>query len=632
MFRQKKLQPEQQLLQKETKNKNKKVFKYNTPNYRKVIRGACYMEKIIIYGELPVKHEGKKMEIALVKNNDMGQEDKLYINESQKQTLMQVLQENNIFVPHVCNGNGTCGKCRIKVISGRLPVTEADRRCLLKEELEKGIRLSCKVRVEDIMKNNSEGKLVLKFIRGMEEDIVVESVTKNVNKYNEKVDRITVGDENITDRDIKKDITNQEYFIAIDIGTTTIAMALIDIQKGEICDTYTSLNHQRQYGADVLSRITAANHGKADELRRLIEEDLKKGICALMQTANQSLKTKREAEKNKQKEDVISYMIISGNTTMIHLFMGYSCETLGKYPFVSEHLGKIECMFQGISTIILPGISAFVGGDLMAGILVCPGFQTEELSLLIDFGTNGEMVLGNKHKLLTASTAVGPAFEGGGITCGMAGIPGSICRVKIEKQRAVVKTIQNKLPPLGICGTGLVSAVTELLENCLIDEQGVFRYPYQKTGYPLWTFENGEKIAVYQRDIREFQMAKSAIRTGIDILMEEYGCKVDEIKHVYLAGGFGVHLSERDAVTTGMLPGEFTGKIEFIGNGALKGAILAGMEWAEEIINGAAGKEISSVNGNIKHIVETSRNIVLAESGMFHEKYMKYMDFIIVTK
>ena len=411
------------------------------------------------------------------------------------------------------------------------------------------------------------------------------------------------------------------YFIAIDIGTTTIAMALVDEKTGEVCDTYTSLNHQRKYGADVLSRISAANSGKTEELKRLIEEDLWNGICKLN-------------VRN------ISCIVICGNATMIHLLMGYSCERLGKYPFVSECLEKIECTLKEIIVLgnskqkdknvekcqyemyeknknnpvtILPSVSAFVGGDVVADVLVCPGFETEELSLLIDLGTNGEMVLGNKDKMLATSTAAGPAFEGGNIVCGMASVPGSISRVKIQNQRAVIKTIQDKLPPKGICGTGLISAISQLKQNNIIDEKGTLKCPYQKQGYPLWIFEHGEKIIVYQQDIREFQMAKSAIRAGIEILMEKYGCTANEISHVYLAGGFGVNLTEEDAIYTGILPEEFRGKTESVGNGAIKGSILYGME-KQMLID----KKVESMIKRIKHIS-------LAEEQSFQEKYLQFL-------
>lgn len=595
--------------------------------------------------------EIEKIKVKIEKNE-------LYIKDYKGQNLLEILQENHVFVPNICHGNGICGKCKVKLLSGNLPITEADRRTLSKEELELGIRLACKADVEEVCKAIEENELSVEIIGQAEDNIVIEGIPlKQGETESHKGNESTIEKNEIAR---SNDTTATNYFIAVDIGTTTIAMALVNADTGKVLATYTSLNHQRKFGADVISRIVAANNGKAEELKNLIEEDLWKGIRKLAKIENEagiSVNDKRE-DGNKQKKINLTQVIIVGNTTMIHLLMGYSCQSLGKYPFISEHLEQIECMLKecitldfdnstlrdyitlnldndtrkdgialvsnstydmlkNISTIILPGISAFVGGDIVADILTCPKFETEEISLLIDLGTNGEMVLGNKDRLLTASTAAGPAFEGGNIICGTAGIPGSVCQVKIQNQRAVIKTIKNIMPPVGICGTGLVSAIAQLKQSKLMNEQGELRYPYNEKGYSLWTLESGEKIALYQQDIREFQMAKSAIRAGIEVLMQEYGCTVEEISHVYLAGGFGVNLLEEDVICTGILPEEFRGKIEAIGNGALQGAIQV----AERQNNK------KTIDQKIKGIMERTQNVSLAESKNFQENYLKYLDF-----
>ena len=612
----------------------------------------------------------------------LSEKNELNIEVCQEQTLTEVLKKNNIVLPHICNGNGTCGKCKIRVVSGVLPITEADRRCLSEKELEQGIRLACKARIgeeginESRLYSKSSEKaehLCVEVIVNAEDDIIIEGIEKTKNtayviEGTEKTKNTTYvieGTKKIkSTASVKEDRNRTEqnnYFIAIDIGTTTIAMALVNQQTGEICDTYTSLNHQRIFGADVLSRIEAANNGKAEELKQVIEEDLWQGICTLIQTLNnQNAKIKMDVEENVQNENVISQIIISGNTTMMHLLMGYSCEGLGRYPFVSQHLETIECDLKECLSLdkrqmreetenlssevngvynnyantpitILPGISAFVGGDVVADLLVCPAFETEELSLLIDLGTNGEIVLGNKDKLLVTSTAAGPAFEGGNIACGTASVPGSISRVKIQNQRAIVKTIQDKTPPVGICGTGLISAISQLRQHNILDQQGGLQRVYRKQGYPLWICEDGSRIAIYQQDVREFQMAKSAIRAGIEILMEEYGCEADEISHVYLAGGFGVHLLEEDAIVTGILPKEFKEKIKSIGNGSLKGSIRYGMEMKAgvNIDKAQCEKQRNRIQRKekVQEIINRASNISLAEKQNFQEEYLKFLNF-----
>ena len=545
-------------------------------------------------------------------------EKELSIESHQNQNLMEMLLENNIGVSNTCHGNGTCGKCKIRVVEGYLPITEADRRSLTENELKQGIRLACKANiraglqekevnertkeifVEKVCKTEQE-ELWIEIVGESEEDIIVEGILGEETAKSFSGKNQVNSEENKMQNEPGEEVT-ANHFIAIDIGTTTIAMALIDEITGEVINTYTSLNHQRKYGADVISRITAANGGKAEELKKIIEGDLWRGINALVVTEKEiealtGAEYGIKAEANNAGNDIymherrinLNKIIIAGNTTMIHLLMGHSCESLGKYPFVSEHLKQIQCTlkecigrfqnheskinmisdeeetkvyskYENTPVTILPGISAFVGGDIVADVVACEGFETEEICLLIDLGTNGEMVLGNKARLLTASAAAGPAFEGGNITCGMASIPGSICQVKIQNQKAIVRTIKSEMPPNGICGTGLVSAMAQLKQNRLINEDGELKQPYHKNGFPLWIFENGEKIALYQKDVREFQMAKAAIRAGIEILMEEYGCIATEVKSVFIAGGFGRAINIEDILTTGIMPEAFRNK------------------------------------------------------------------------
>lgn len=580
-------------------------------------------------------------------------EKELSIESHQNQNLMAMLLENNISVSNTCHGNGTCGKCKIRVVEGYLPITEADRRSLTENELKQGIRLACKANiraglqekevnertkeifVEKVCKTEQE-ELWIEIVGESEEEIVVESISEKeaivglreknkTNEYGEERTYVKQNDNSIQKEFVQVKLRNKNHFIAIDIGTTTIAMALIDEITGEVINTYTSLNHQRKYGADVISRITAANSGKAEELKKLIEEDLWKGIKALVVT---------------EKETNLNKVIIAGNTTMIHLLMGYSCESLGKYPFVSEHLKQIQCTlkecigrfqnheskinmisdeeetkvyskYENTPVTILPGISAFVGGDIVADVVACEGFETEEICLLIDLGTNGEMVLGNKDRLLTASAAAGPAFEGGNITCGMASIPGSICQVKIQNQKAIIRTIKSEMPPNGICGTGLVSAMAQLKQNRLINEDGELKQPYHKNGFPLWIFENGEKIALYQKDVREFQMAKAAIRAGIEILMEEYGCIPAEVKSVFIAGGFGRAINIEDILTTGIMPEAFRDKISIIGNGVLHGIFSLGTK--------------AVTTKHVEMICQRAENVTLSQKESFQKKYVEYM-------
>lgn len=519
--------------------------------------------------------------------------EKKEIESKEGQSILEALQENGVYVPALCAGRGTCGKCKVKILEGKVSsLEEASER---REE----IRLACKTcPLTDV---------VLELLEDAEENMVVEVADKKLGKAAEK----PLGE---TGRFNEADISRKN-FIAVDIGTTTIAMALVDGHTGEIIDTYAALNRQRMHGADVISRIAAANEGLLTQLKQLIVEDLLLGIRKLTQ----------EGDKP------IAKVVIAANTTMVHLLMGYSCESLGRHPFLSEHLGLIqttlgeivqEGQFQtggkescpATDVIILPGISAFVGSDITADLLICPGFEEEGISLLLDMGTNGEMVIGNRERLVAASTAAGPAFEGGNITCGTGSIPGAINQVKILNRRAVIGTIGGKQPPAGICGTGIIEAIAQLKQSRLMDKEGALQAPYSNTGYPLWSSPSGEKIAIYQQDIRQLQLAKGAIRAGMEQLMEAFGCKPKEVDKVYLAGGFGTKLPVEAAIQIGLFPEEFKEKIIAIGNGALQGAM-------------AYGSMLQIKEGQLKEIKKRVEGLNLALAEGFEERYLKYLNF-----
>ena len=518
--------------------------------------------------------------------------------------LLQLLQNNGVSVSNSCHGNGTCGNCKVRIQNSDLKVTESEQKLLSKYEVEQGIRLACKIRSEELLELDCYNQSVVEILEEQEENIVVENVEAKGNLVS-------------------------NYFLAIDIGTTTIAMALVDIVTGEVCDTYSSINHQRVFGADVISRIVAANDGKGDRLKESIEQDLWKGIHYFLD------------KYDGVAEEEFAYLlgiVIAGNTTMMHLLMGQSCEKLGKYPFVSECLEKKEVILQecigngpknvsqwiyDIPVMLMPGVSAFIGSDIVAGMLACPGFEGKETSCFFDLGTNGEMVLGNQDKMLATSVAAGPAFEGGNINCGTASIPGSINRVKISNQKPIIGTIGKKMPPIGICGSGLISVIAQLLKEKIIDVQGDFRYPFQKEGFSLWTFSNGEKLALYQEDIRQFQMAKSAVRSGIEILRQEYGCHLEDVKKVYVAGGFGTNLTAEDIILSGLLPKEWEWKIVFLGNTSLLGCIKAGI-----MRFGKKEDEVCGLEVEQRHILESIKTISLANSEEFKRLYIENLDFV----
>lgn len=322
-----------------------------------------------------------------------------------------------------------------------------------------------------------------------------------------------------------KDAGSGTFLVAVDIGTTTIAMQLRDLTSGKVVETYFCINPQCSYGADVMSRIAAADdEGLREEMQRQVLDVLQAGLARFM-------------GKLSDNKEYIKGMTIAANTTMIHLLMGYEVEGLGQYPFAPYTVEEIRTKLFDMDTVILPGVSAFIGADVVAGVQALGMQEKGEVTLLVDLGTNGEMVLGNRECMLATSTAAGPAFEGGE----------------------------------AYFGTDLIKQVAALLAEGTVDETGLLQEPYFTEG----VLAGGVRIT--QDYIRQLQMAKSAICTGIRILCEKYGLKsMEEVTRVYLAGGMGYYLDVDAAVAIGLLPVALKEKTVAVGNAALEGAFLYG--------------------------------------------------------
>ena len=506
----------------------------------------------------------------------------------QQKNLLEMLQEKNEYISAPCNGNGICGKCIVRYKSGATEPTKQDREFLSEKQLEQGYRLACQSYPTEEYKVE---------IPELEETIEVLSQWEN-QRTEEILKNTAEGTAEKTE--------NAIYGICIDIGTTTLAALLVNLKTEADCQTAVSVNHQRTYGADVISRIDASNNGKKWEMQRCIRQDLQKLVGEL-------------AEKEGIHVAQIQRIVIAGNTTMCHLLRGFSCETLGVAPFLPVDLSWMEgsaADFLGMKeldtkVVILPGISAFVG----AGIAKMNMHRSEGYHLLLDIGTNGEMVLGNCRHMYVTSTSAGPAFEGGNISCGMASIPGVISHVFMEETgKAGFQVIgetdgeNKKQQAIGICGTGMIDLVYELREHQMIDEHGTYSDLYFDTGYEL-----AEKVKFTQNDIRELQMAKAAIRAGVDILVKKAGITFDEVDNCYLAGGFGTKIDIKKAAGIGLIPKELEMKTIPAGN-----TVLAG---TKEVLLGRISKE------ELEKIQTMADVINLAEENDFEELYLSYMDF-----
>lgn len=515
--------------------------------------------------------------MAVITLREQGQERILSCKEGQ--SILDTLLENEIYASAACGGRGRCGKCRIRLLEGELPVTAGDRKLLKEEELEQGIRLSC--------------------LAYPKEDCVIRLLVQ-------KDEEFDILSEAAASKELPEE---KEYGIAVDIGTTTLAMVLVGLESGSTHRSYSAVNRQRAYGADVISRIQASNEGKGPELTASIRQDLKKGIEELIR------------EEGIWPE-AVKKITIAGNTTMGHLLMGYSCENLGVYPFRPVNIDVITGSFEEIlgagegcpdcPVTLLPGISTYVGGDILSGLLSCGFDDSPEFCVLVDLGTNGEMAAGNRDRILVTSTAAGPAFEGGNISWGMGSVAGAICNVEITQGMASVKTIGGK-PPMGLCGTGVIETAAELVRCGCVDETGRLDEAYFKEGFPLAKAPDGKDIVFTQKDVREIQLAKSAVRAGLETLLKRLDVPAEQIGKVYLAGGFGFHMNQEKAVEIGLLPKRFADRLKTVGNSSLAGAI-------RYLLDPDAPEKAERIR-------KAAREVELSSDSDFNEFYMEYMYF-----
>lgn len=496
------------------------------------------------------------------------------------ENILSAMNKQGAYFSAVCGGKGNCGKCKIRLLEGNLEVTPSDLKHFTEEELKMGCRLACRAFPK------KDCRITLQF-------------------QSEDSFEIQIGHKH-SDTDYTK-TDESGYDIAIDIGTTTLAFQLVGKTSRKPVNSYATINRQRAFGADVISRIQASCEGKGEALRKSIQEDLMTGIKYLVQYSGIS-----PAD--------IQRIAIGANTTMGHLLMGYSCVGLGVYPFKPVDISLQKWSFERVlgnrycdaEIILLPGISTYVGGDVTSGLYDCGYSNDKETALLVDLGTNGEMAIGNCDKIITTSTAAGPAFEGGNISWGMGSVQGAICNVEIEENGVKVKTIGEK-PPIGLCGTGVIESISELIEREYVDETGRLDEAYFEKGFKLADTPDGKAITFTQQDVREIQLAKSAVRAGIEVLLRRYGVSYDEVKQVYLAGGFGFHISQEKSMTIGLLPRELEGKIQAVGNSSLGGAL-------RYLTHDNGDAEISEV---LSHCSE----IDLSTDPDFNDLYMEYMFF-----
>ncbi len=481
-------------------------------------------------------------------------------------TLMDALSEH-VDLRADCGGNGVCGKCRIIVITKGMPdLNDVEQEHLSSGLITSGYRLACQVTVDRPMmvRLPESGQ-----DKGHVEAKKVFPGPYPVNPYLElKADKRYLG-------------------LAVDLGTTTVAGYLCDLKTGHILASRATINPQRRYGDDVISRINFAGKSPAN-LKRLQGLALD-AISYLADTCLKEVKASR---------DDIYGLTVAGNTTMEHILAGLDVSRLGRTPFTPVTFSEIKFKTEelglkfkpGTSFTILPIIAAFVGGDTLACVLANKPYRRDEMTLIVDLGTNGEIVLGNKEGMWTTSCATGPALEGAQLSCGMRATLGAIsaCNIDPATYNFSYKTIgEDTEPPLGFCGSGILDLIAAMIKTGIVKSGGNFNK--NAPGFTTSDKDGGVarivlvpedknpakvEIFVSQHDIRQVQLAKAAVVTGIRELMNKVGIK--KIDRTILTGAFGNAFNWRSAVTIGMLPEiEALGEVISTDNLAGEGAVLA---------------------------------------------------------
>ena len=445
------------------------------------------------------------------------------------------MSRNGYPVTADCGGKGTCGKCRVILVSG-LFWADAAKTTYESPDADGMIR-ACHAWCPD------EGA----------EIILPETVGGGLTEFaSSESGRVT----EISDKGASV------YGAALDIGTTTLALALVDIRSGEVLSSVSRRNPQRSFGADVMSRIGAVSEeeGNLALMQQVLLDEIRSMLDALCSEADIKVQT----------------MTVAGNTTMLHLFCGVSPVGMGAYPFTPVFLdAKVlsgDDFGLPVETItVLPCAHAFIGGDVTAGMLYLRMTEAKEPVMLIDIGTNGEMVLftGTEHgsRLYAASAAAGPALEGAGISTGVGGIQGAVSSAADVNGQIVVRTIGDVFP-IGICGSGLIDLAAVLLARGDLDETGYLEdepYEYART-------ESKMPLCLTQEDVRALQLAKSALRAGMEALCAAAELALDDLSCVCIAGGLGYYMNMDSATAIGLLPRSLRTRLRCVGNTALGGA------------------------------------------------------------
>jgi uncharacterized 2Fe-2S/4Fe-4S cluster protein (DUF4445 family) len=537
------------------------------------------------------------------------------------ETVMEALRRGGYEIEGPCNGQGICGKCRIRVENPTDVPQTPHRRISETEAREKGIRLACRlippgditVHLPDDFSVDArilEGE----HLGGIELNPAAVVISKKdaywLQYAGEESELILQ----------KWDAQFSAKGLAIDIGTTTLVVTLFCLVTGKELSTASSINPQTKFGHDILSRI---QKGSTEEGLAEVAGVIRNELNRLVQAA---------CKKSNAVVDEILDVVIGGNTTMLTLAAAINPEPLGRLPFTVDIKAGASFAAKDFGLDVNPAgrvyvppiVHAFIGSDITAGVLACGCLEKKKPSLFVDVGTNGEMGINNDGRFIVASTAAGPAFEGMGVSCGIRAVPGAVEAAYFDGETIDIKTIDAQ-PARGICGSGIIDIMASLLKAGVVNPSGRIKTPDQKEGLQTSVAERlmliddqpvfniVDSVFFSQADIRQLQLAKGAIRTGIDMLMSEANVTAEDLEDLTLAGAFGYHLRPDSLATIGLIPDKLARKVRFAGNTSKTGCAMM-------LIN-------ASLREYLEKQVQRVEHLPLAEKISFQELFIENLNF-----
>ena len=546
-------------------------------------------------------------------------------------TLFSAAHWIGLPIDSTCGGRGTCGKCKVRVVEGRTDAETADHRLLRPAEIADGWRLSCQARIYEDMTcevpqllrvpkaaTMGLGRLVIldpnvrkvylelsePSLEDQRSDVarlkdaltdeghdmvagvaVLRTLPQVFRDAGFRITAVLAGEHLIAVE--AGDTTGDCYGVAFDVGTTTLVGTLMNLRTGMAASVLSTLNGQAPFGADVISRISHGMNGP-DSVR-----ELQAAVVSTMNSIMSALYRDTGVSPDRTYEAVVV-----GNATMLHLLFGIDPSPLAVMPFTPAFMEPLSVLASDVGLDIhprgyiqtLPALGAYVGADIVAGVLATSVVREDKLRVFVDVGTNGEIVLGSAQRALATAAPAGPAFEGSQIRCGMRATDGAIEGVQLG-DTVELQVIGGDVPAQGICGSGLVDAVAQLLLGGLLDHSGRMKTSEDVPGHPLRdrlievggvrAFLLAEGVYLTQKDIRELQFAKGSIATGIKVLMDILGVETKDLDEVLLGGSFGSYLNPESAKIIGLVPPVDVDRIIAVGNSAGEGAKIALLSYRE---------------------------------------------------